>query len=125
MDRPRNTTIRLSSEAVIINAGSLFQLPVVITTPGSRIKWSFTTKEYDCQFGIASQRDQFSEDYLLRKEYFSPDVEIKGCFIVTKPDVYYLVWDNSYSWLRAKTVVYSVSVEIPLPTFQEKQRGSV
>ena len=125
IDRPPNKTITISSEAVNIAPGNSFLLPIMVVAPGSKLEWSFTVKDYDCQFGVINQEDMSSEDYIVDKRYFSSGKEVSDCLILMEPGIYNLVWDNSYSILRSKTIVYSISVETPFPTMEEKHKGAL
>lgn len=109
----------------VIDAGTLFQLPVVVIKPQSIIAWTFTLLDYDCYFGISSMRNQEDEKYLVRKQLISANTECSGTYVVSKPGTYYLVWDNSYSWFRQRTLIYSFTVKNPPPSIQELHKGSV
>lgn len=123
--RPPSKTITINSEAVVIAAGKSFCLPIMVVTPGSKLEWFFTVKDYDCLFGVIEQEDIPSEDYILDKQYYSSEEEVSECLLILEPGVYNLVWDNSYSLLRSKTIVYSVRVEAPPPTMEERHKGAL
>lgn len=125
INSPVENIYTVKSAAIVIVAGSMFQLPVVIPKAGTRVRWSFRVKDYDCQFGIASALNQFSNDYILKKQLITPNVDAKGSILVNRPGTIYLVWDNSYSWMRPKTVVYSLTLEVPQNLIEDKQKGSV
>ena len=97
----------------------------MVVTPGSKLEWSFTVKDYDCLFGVIEQEDIPSEYYILDKQYYSSEEEVSECLLILEPGVYNLVWDNSYSILRSKTIVYSVRVEAPPPTMEERHKGAL
>jgi singapore isolate B (sub-type 7) whole genome shotgun sequence assembly, scaffold_2 len=122
---PVEKVMRVNSAAVVVPAGSMFQLPVMIPKAGTRVRWSFCVKDYDCLFGIASRPNQFADDYVMKKQLIAPNVDAKGSIVVTDQGMIYLVWDNSYSWIRSKTVVYSLTVEIPSDGIEDKQKGSL
>ena len=61
----------------------------------------------------------------MKKQLIAPNVDAKGSIVVTDQGMIYLVWDNSYSWIRSKTVVYSLTVEIPSDGIEDKQKGSL
>ena len=112
--------MRVNSAAVVVPAGSMFQLPVMIPKAGTRIRWSFRIKDYDCLFGIASRPNQFADDYVMKKQLIAPDVDAKGSIVVTDQGTIYLVWDNSYSWFHEKNIVYSVEIVQPDLTIEER-----
>lgn len=109
----------------VIEAGTIFQLPVAVIKPQSTISWTFTLLDYDCYFGISSMRNQEDDKYPVRKQLISANTECSGSYVVSKPGTYYLVWDNSYSWFRQRTLFYSFVVKNPPPSVQELHKGSV
>lgn len=109
----------------VIEAGTMFQLPVAVIKPKSVIAWTFTLIDYDCYFGISSMRNQEDDEYPVRKKLVSANTECSGTFVASKPGTYYLVWDNSYSWFRPRTVRYSFAVKNPPPSAEELHKGSV
>ena len=115
----------INSAAVVINAGSILWIPIVIVKPNSVLGWSFTIKDYNFGFGVAKSKDMSVESFIIPKEVYEPNKEVKGSVVIDKPQTVYLLWDNSYSWIRSKTVVYSLSIEQPQDPIEEKHRASL
>ena len=124
-NRPQQTQIKISSAAVTISPGSVFKLPVVIPKDGTNVKWSFMVKDYSCWFGISSDEEESSPEYLVIEESPIPNTETAGSVIVEEAGTIYLIWDNSSSWIRSRTVIYSLTLDIPNNTIQDKQKSSV
>ena len=115
----------INSAAVVINAGSVLWIPIVIVKPKSILCWSFTMKEYNCGFGVAKSKDMNIESFIIPKEVYEPNKEVKGSVVIENPQTVYLLWDNSFSWIRSKTVVYSISIEQPQDPIEDKQKAAL
>ena len=124
-NRPRQNQFKISSAAVTISAGSTFRLPIVIPKDGTNVEWSFMVKDYSCWFGITSDKDKSSPEYLIREESPVPNTETTGSVLIEEAGTIYLVWDNSSSWIRSRTIIYSLTLDIPNNTIQDKQKPSV
>ena len=76
---------------------------------------------------IASEFIQMASHllYINTKTLLTSEEEVSECLLILEPGVYNLVWDNSYSILRSKTIVYSVRVEAPPPTMEERHKGAL
>ena len=124
-NRPQQDQIKISSAAVTVSAGSIFRLPIVIRKDGTNVEWSFTVKDYSCWFGITSDEDESSCEYLVIEENPVPNAETTGSVLIEEAGTIYLVWDNSSSWIRSRTIIYSLTLNIPNNTIQDKQKPSV
>ena len=114
----------INSEAVVINAGSKLWIPILLVKPNSILSWTFTIKDYNCGFGIANSEKDIEEEYIVPKDYYDADEEVTGSVVIENPGTVYLCWDNSYSWIRSKTIVYSFSIEQPNDLIEEKHISS-
>ena len=88
-------------------------MPVVIENPKTVIHWCFRPVYYDIDFQITRESKNQGLDDILPLAHYPGDTASEGKQIAEEPGVYYLVWDNRMSWLREKTVVYSVKLILP------------
>lgn len=110
----------MKTTEITIKAGTSFELPLMLSKKGTVVHWVFHTKGYDIRFGIAKGRPGADREFLVANTSYAPDSPQQGK--VTLPDTgdYFLVWDNSYSWIREKHVLYSVEIVLPELTVMEK-----
>lgn len=125
MFRSNNQTMIIHSAAVVINPGSSLCIPVMIVKPNTTLCWSFTVKDYNCGFSVSTSKDSSSESVIIPNETYGPNVEHKGSVVIGNATTVYLSWDNSYSWFRPKTVLYSISIEQPKNDIEDKHRSSL
>jgi hypothetical protein len=88
-------------------------------TAGDVVVWSFATKKKDIGFSVLSGKnstrggdDSHSDDHpnpndvlVPYQRYNSDKHTVSGCVQLTKDQTVLLVWDNSYSKFRSKTLV--------------------
>jgi hypothetical protein len=101
---------------------------VEVEEPNSIIFTSFLTNAYDIQFGFYRvtphstvitegediiQHKHLEEIHPLDKIESSPN-PVKVKFIAREPGVYKILWSNSHSWFKAKTLLYRVIVLSPM-----------
>lgn len=110
----------MKTTEITIKAGNSFELPLMVSKPGTTVHWVFHTKGFDIRFGIAKGRVGTKREFLVANTSYAPDAPQQGK--VTFPDAgdYFLIWDNTYSWIREKHVVYSVEIVFPELTLDEK-----
>jgi len=117
-----------------IPARSRFKLEVMIGYPNSEIKWEFRTKDHDIKFGVfylGSNEDvergaDTEETVLESKRYDHSSKElVKGSVSVFREGVYQLVWDNSYSMVRGKTLKYKHHIEYPEELREEAKKDNL
>ena len=123
ISRPQQSQFKINSAAVVISPGSVFKLPVMIPRGGTNVEWSFSVKDYSCWFGVASKVDPSPSDYIVVQDRPTPNTETKGSVLVEEACTIYLIWDNSSSWIRSKTVIYSLTLDVPKDVIEEKQRA--
>ena len=51
---------------------------------------------------------------VFKNEVFQADVEPVSVSLLMKPGFYKVVWDNSHSWFRGKTVLFKFFVMSPM-----------
>lgn len=115
LNRPEQ--LRWKADNVIIHAGSSFLLPINIEKIGSILTYGFETKDYDINFGIDEEDENGKISVIkplvrvnshLSSEQGKIDINNTGKII--------LKWDNSYSWMTSKILLYTVTLNIPAPT---------
>ncbi|KAG8176996.1 hypothetical protein JTE90_006425 [Oedothorax gibbosus] len=99
--------------ATVQQRGTL-QVPVQVQVPGSLLRWTFMTKEYNIKFGLFLKEKSGKLKELVAVE--SVDCQVipeESEFLCEKAGTYVLHFDNSYSWMTAKQLTYKVDVQSP------------
>ncbi|XP_077539299.1 SEC14-like protein 2 [Haemaphysalis longicornis] len=104
---------------------SRWELPVQVSRSGEQLSWSFQTASGDLAFGLRYESPFGGSvaEYLIEPQRLSscslcPE---QGRLVCEKPGNYVLEFDNSYSWVTAKTLAYIVEV---LPPSEEEEEAS-
>lgn len=108
---------------VVVRGRSCFECKVPVKKPRSTIRWEFQTKDYNIRFGVLYQKVSLDKiqntppDELLAVEnvecHILPET---GELLCEKAGQYILHFDNTYSWLTSKHLLYKVIVEEPEET---------
>lgn len=114
----------INSEAVEINARSVLWIPIITVKPNTKLSWSFHIKDYNCGFGISPTKDDMLNDYIVERKVYESGEDVSDYVVIENPTTVYLYWDNSYSWIRSKTIVYSISIEQPADDLRDKHIAS-
>jgi len=123
-----------SFSSITIPAGKSHKIQATVNSPGSIISWEFSTKEHDIKFGafFLGREGAAAAEGEAAKQGQKVDVleasripdsyreVISGELIAEQAGVYVLEWDNGYSYLRSKTLLYKY--EVSEPTSQEPRR---
>ena len=107
-----------------IDAGTLYACPVIVPRANSVLSWSFISKYYDVDFRLTRDEDDGTVTTIIPTISLMHDVEHPGKIEIPKEGTYYLVWDNSSSWVRERVVEYSYNLIFPPLTVEEKNRCS-
>ena len=118
--RNKNKIMKLKTTAITIKAGTSFELPLMITKRNTTVHWVFYTKTYDIHFGIAKEGKEKERQYIVANTAYPPDCPQQGKIVFEEAGEYSFIWDNTYSWLREKEVVYSVEIVLPELTLDER-----
>ena len=110
----------MKTTEITIKAGTTFEMPLLVSKPGTTVHWVFHTKGYDIRFGIAKNKAGADREYIVSNTSYSPDSPQQGKVTFPTAGDYFLVWDNTYSWIREKHVVYSVEIVFPDLTLEEQ-----
>lgn len=88
------------------------QLPIPVAVSGSKISFSFQTKQGDIAFGISfiSDEDGSVESVVDLTRVNSDVEEIAGTFEVPREGTIIFSWDNSFSWFNGKILSYSIEL---------------
>ena len=121
-NRDETTLIPISSKSVVIVAGSSFSLPVSVYRTNCVIHWEFESVKYDVLFGILKvdeMGENGSYNPILPLSQYSPDEVHCGKLAIEEPGRYVLLWDNTHSWLREKSVNLKVEMTQGTRTMNE------
>lgn len=83
---------------------------------GAKIKYRFSTKDFNISFGIFYKESPTSTTVVEIAKvavFESQTAPVIGTIDVEKKGVYLLKWDNSASMLRSKYLIYSFDIELP------------
>lgn len=122
MNRSRIRKVKSNVCEVQIKAGTTFQLPVVVTEPGTELHWGFFLDYYDIDFEIKMESESEEQLTILELKTFVGGAYQNGVVSLETPGIYYLIWDNKRSWIRGKTVAYEYTLVLPELTLEEKTR---
>ncbi|XP_061865867.1 SEC14-like protein 2 isoform X1 [Colius striatus] len=105
---------------VVVNRGSSHQVEYEILFPGCVLRWQFRSEGADVGFGVylktkigERQRAGDMTEVYPNQRYNSHMVPEDGSLTCSTPGIYVLRFDNTYSYLHAKKVSYSVEVLLP------------
>jgi len=82
--------------------------------PGETINWTFHTKEKDIGFSVGFRTEYKTEEVVPMTRVNSHLDKVAGNYSAKESGQCWLTWDNSYSWLSKKTLVYSVFKDPPV-----------
>jgi len=95
----------------VIHAGTAREVPVSVEV-GNIVEWTFQTEGGDVGFGILLERPDGVVETLVEKDRVPSDEEsIRGSMVMEHKGRLWLQWDNTYSWLTNKQLIYSVSLQ--------------
>lgn len=82
------------------------------TIANTKISYFFSTEKHDIGFQVIYKATDQSESIVLleNQRYNSHEKTIISSIEVKKPGQYILQWDNTYSTLRSKTIIYLANV---------------
>ncbi|XP_043385457.1 SEC14-like protein 2 isoform X2 [Chelonia mydas] len=105
---------------VVVNRGSSHQVEYEILFPGCVLRWQFMSEGADVGFGVylktrIGERQRAGEmtEVLPNQRYNAHLVPEDGSLTCSVAGVYVLRFDNTYSYLHAKKVSYTVEVLLP------------
>uniref|UniRef100_G1SDB9 SEC14 like lipid binding 2 n=1 Tax=Oryctolagus cuniculus TaxID=9986 RepID=G1SDB9_RABIT len=115
--------------SVHISRGSSHQVEYEILFPGCVLRWQFMSEGADVGFGIflktkMGERQRAGEmtEVLPNQRYNSHLVPEDGTLTCSEPGIYVLRFDNTYSFIHAKKVSFTVEVLLPDKASEEKMK---
>ncbi|XP_062446015.1 SEC14-like protein 2 isoform X2 [Rhea pennata] len=112
---------------VVVNRGSSHQVEYEILFPGCVLRWQFRSEGADVGFGVylktrigERQRAGDMTEVYPNQRYNSHMVPEDGSLTCSAPGIYVLRFDNTYSYIHAKKVSYTVEVLLPDKTSEEQ-----
>ncbi|KAF0742892.1 hypothetical protein Ae201684_002286 [Aphanomyces euteiches] len=99
-------------EKASIMRGSKFEAQLQVTAADQTLVWKFEVEDYDIEFyaEFHTPFPMYTEIIHAATKYQTTSKPIEGMYSCTRPGVVTLRWDNSYSRLRNKTVLYLAHV---------------
>ncbi|CAL4135455.1 unnamed protein product [Meganyctiphanes norvegica] len=101
-------------EHIVVGRGGKKKIEIEVIQPGTVLKWQFNTKDHDICFGIKRKVTKGDDEMLQPVQRVNSHfVTEEGSLYCTQPGTYVLIFDNSYSYMRAKNVFHSIDIELP------------
>ncbi|WAR03476.1 RALB-like protein [Mya arenaria] len=80
-------------------------------SPSPPAPWAFRSEEYDMGFGVQLVQDSGKAHFLVPLQRVNSHLVAEdGAVVCDQPGTYKLVFDNSFSWTRAKKVYYEYDI---------------
>jgi len=96
---------------VFVPKKDLLKVPFLVER-GNSLKWEFSTINHDIVFGVFYESDDGNLIEVVRPcRYNAHKESVVGTLQVTNPGVYVLIWDNTYSYIRGKNLIYKAHIE--------------
>ncbi|XP_045616077.2 SEC14-like protein 2 [Procambarus clarkii] len=99
---------------ITLNKGGKKRLKYDVKQPGSHLKWEFRTEDFDVGFGVSRKVKKGEEEILVPMQRVNSQlVTEEGYLVCTEPGTYVVTFDNEFSYVRSKKILYTVHVEPP------------
>ncbi|XP_059168234.1 retinal-binding protein-like [Physella acuta] len=108
-------------ENVTVARGEKFTVDMEVTKPGSVLRWEFKTDGYDIGFGVFRQDGDEKVAVVPVERVNSHMVPEDGSYSCDVTGTYTVVFDNSFSWARDKTVQYVLEIIQPIDNSVESE----
>lgn len=100
--------------SITLSKGGKKRLKYEVKKPGSHLRWEFRTEDFDIGFGVSRKQKKGEEEVLVPVQRVNSQlVTEEGYLVCTEPGTYVVTFDNEFSYVRSKKVLYSVSVVKP------------
>uniref|UniRef100_M4B9V0 PX domain-containing protein n=1 Tax=Hyaloperonospora arabidopsidis (strain Emoy2) TaxID=559515 RepID=M4B9V0_HYAAE len=104
-----------------VRAGQSFSVSLPLGAAGDVASWQFTTKKHNIGFSAT-----FQEKVIRAYSREGADVKfVKGSYCCSRPGTCTLTWDNTYTWSKAKVLMYWAEVEPHKEMVEMKRRKVV
>jgi hypothetical protein len=101
---------------VTVGAGEKLEAQYDVKHPNTSLNWRFKTDNFDICFGLRT-----GDKNLIPSDRVDSHVnEVSGTYMCDKPGTYVLVFDNTYSVVRPKTLRYLVTISSPDDSDEEE-----
>ncbi|ETW03250.1 hypothetical protein H310_05646 [Aphanomyces invadans] len=99
-------------EKVNILRGSKHELQLQMTSAGQSLVWKFEVEDYDIEFyaEFHTPFPMYTEIFHAATKYQTTSKPVEGMYTCSRPGVVTLRWDNTYSRLRNKSLLYLAHV---------------
>uniref|UniRef100_A0AAV1T4C5 PH domain-containing protein n=1 Tax=Peronospora matthiolae TaxID=2874970 RepID=A0AAV1T4C5_9STRA len=115
---PSTRLERSPGTAVTVRAGQSFSVSLPLEAAGDVASWQFATKKHNIGFSAT-----FQEQVIRAYSREGADVKfVKGSYCCSRPGTCTLTWDNTYTWSKAKVLMYWAEVEPHRETVETKRR---
>ncbi|KAG7158498.1 SEC14-like protein 2-like [Homarus americanus] len=79
-----------------------------------RLKWEFRSEDFDIGFGVTRKVKKGEEEVLVPLQRVNSQlVTEEGCLVCTETGTYVVTFDNEFSYVRSKKILYTVYVTPP------------
>eukprot|EP00033_Pygsuia_biforma_P003519 GCRY01003853.1.p1 GENE.GCRY01003853.1~~GCRY01003853.1.p1 ORF type:complete len:411 (+),score=40.77 GCRY01003853.1:94-1326(+) len=99
---------------IVVKSGSSYELSIPVPDANTTFRWEITLKSHDIMFGVAHQASENEgekkEMVLALKKIIATDGSTVGELTATRPGIYFLVFDNSYSYFTKKSLDLKVKL---------------
>ncbi|TDH72902.1 hypothetical protein CCR75_006671 [Bremia lactucae] len=115
--------LQWKSSQVPIAASGGFQLPIKLDAEKGELHYTFSTRNYDVNFGVQMIcADGSLIELLSSQRYESQKQLVEGQLSLTGPGMALLLWDNSFSWLNTKQLAYHVELKQEALSLSEAEK---
>lgn len=97
-------------ETVSVARSDKYKVEVDVDKAGSILRWEFRTDDFDLGFGVVFIRDGQEEEVVPVKRANCHQVVHDGSHLCEERGKYAVVFNNHYSWSRAKTLHFLVEI---------------
>lgn len=103
-----------AKRTVVENKGT-YRVETVISTEECSLLWDFQTDQYDIRMGLDYKANEDSEPQTLIKLHRvdSHRIPESGRYKCFKTGIYEIIFDNTYSWMNKKDLIYKIQVLQP------------
>ncbi|GIY49164.1 retinal-binding protein, partial [Caerostris extrusa] len=102
---------------VVVPRASFSEIELKVEEDGSLIEWEFETKTRDIGFGLFYKETVDGEEKITELvpliRINTEDYSETGMYKCEKAGTHVILFDNSYSWVRAKEIFYRAKVVSP------------
>ncbi|XP_063601788.1 SEC14-like protein 2 [Penaeus indicus] len=98
--------------SITLSKGGKKRLKYEVKKPGSRLKWEFRTEDFDIGFGVSRKIKKGEEEVIVPLQRVNSQlVTEEGFLVCMEPGTYVVTFDNEFSYVRSKKVLYRINVE--------------